>query len=114
MILTVIHGIAGMNYHVNSSTEEGKKLLEKLTPGTKLALFRDPENKYDEWAICVYTTEDEELGYVTRFKNETIARLMDYGKKFIAVIDEPSDKVDYRKKASTENMSLPFSIYMED
>ena len=29
-----------------------------------------PKNKYDR-----------EIGYITRFKNETIARLMDYGKK---------------------------------
>lgn len=76
--------------------------------------FESLKKEYDEWAISVYTTEDEELGYVTRFKNETIARLMDHGKKFIAVIDEPSEQTEKNKAAITENMNLPFSIYMED
>lgn len=31
------------------------------------------------------------LGYVTRYKNETVARLMDCGKKFIAIVDEPRE-----------------------
>ena len=71
------------------------------------------------WAISVYTTDDKELGYVTRFKNETIARLMDYGKVFHAYVDDPpeppKDETERRRtRAPTENYSLPFSIYMEE
>ncbi|MGN1102895.1 MAG: HIRAN domain-containing protein [Huintestinicola sp.] len=114
LLLVLKTGIAGMQYHIDSSTEDGQKLLSKLTPGTKLALFREPENEHDKWAIAVYTEDDEAIGHVTRFKNEAIARLMDYGKKFIAIIDDPEEENGEIKKAATENMNLPFSIYMED
>ena len=66
-----------------------------------------------------YTSDDRELGYVTRFKNETIARLMDCGKVFHAYVDEPpeppKDATELRRtRTSTENFKLPFSIYMDD
>ena len=59
----------------------------------------------------VYTSDDKALGYVTRFKNETIARLMDCGKVFHAYV---MAREAYRSRAGTENYTLPFSIYMED
>ena len=93
--------------------------MESLTPGTELRFFRDPDNEHDKWAISVYTSDDRELGYVTRFKNETIARLMDHGKVFHAYVDEqPDEPEDFatlrRTRARTENYKLPFSIYMDD
>lgn len=61
----------------------------------------------------MYYGEDDMLGYVTRYKNETIARLMDCGKKFIAIVDEPreSDKKMNRSMAPTER-GVPVSIYL--
>lgn len=119
LLLVLKTGIAGMQYYVDLESEEGKALVEKLTPGTELKLFRDPDNEHDEWAVSVYTGEDKEIGYITRFKSETIARLMDYGKKFVAYIDElpdpPKDEVEWRRTRTwTENYKLPFSVYMED
>lgn len=118
-VLVLKTGVAGLNFHVDESSEEGRKLMESLTPGTELKLFRDTDNEHDQWAISVYTSDDRELGYVTRFKNETIARLMDQGKVFHAYVDEqpepPKDDTELRRtRASTENYRLPFSIYMED
>lgn len=103
--------IAGMGFHVENEQEEEN--LQKLVPGTELKLYREPDNSYDEWAIGVYYGEDDLLGYVTRFKNETIARLMDYGKKFIAIVDEPleSEQKKNRSKAPTES-GVEISIYM--
>ena len=80
-------------------------------------LYREPENEYDEWAIAVYLTEDDKIGFISRFKNETIARLMDAGKKFVAITDDPSEVEETeergrRKNAPTENMALPVSIYL--
>lgn len=114
LLLVLKTGIAGMNHHVDVSTEEGKKILSKLTPGTKLSLYRDPDNEHDEWAVCVCTEENEEIGYITRFKNETIARLMDYGKKFVAVIDEPENREGAKQHTFTENLNVPFSVYLEE
>ena len=118
-ILVLKTAVAGLHFHVDENSDEGRSTLEALTPGTELHLFRDTDNEHDKWAISVYTTDDKELGYVTRFKNETIARLMDYGKVFRAYVDEPpeppKDEDERRRtRAPTENYSLPFSIYMEE
>ena len=118
-LLVLKTGIAGMQFHVDIESKEGKALLDSLTPGTELMLYRDVDNEHDQWAISVYTKDDRELGYITRFKNETIARLMDYGKKFTAIVDEtlpaPKDNTERRRtRAGTENYAVPFSVYMEE
>lgn len=119
MILVLKTAVAGLYFHVDDNSEEGRELLDSLRPGTELHLFRDPDNEHDQWAISVYTTDDQELGYVTRFKNETIARLMDYGKVFHAFVDEqpeaPKDADEARRtRARTEDYRVPFSVYMEE
>ena len=118
-ILVLKTAVAGLNHHIDDNSDEGRDLLDALTPGTELHLFRDTDNEHDQWAISVYTTDNRELGYVTRFKNETIARLMDCGKVFHAYVDEPpeppKDATQARRtRTPTENYKLPFSIYMDD
>lgn len=71
-LLVLKTGIAGMQFHVDIESKEGKALLDSLTPGTELMLYRDVDNEHDKWAISVYTKDDREIGYITRFKNETI------------------------------------------
>lgn len=119
LILVLKTGVAGIHFHINKESDEGKALLAKLVPGTELMLFRDTNNEHDKWAVSVFTKDDEELGYITRFKNETIARLMDSGKRFIAYVDEPpeppANATEYRRtRAPTESFEVPLSIYMED
>ena len=114
-ILVLKTGIAGVQFHIES--EEEQAALDSLVPGTELLLYREPENEYDEWAIAVYLTEEDKIGFISRFKNETIARLMDAGKKFVAITDDPSkvediDEHGRRKVAPTEYMGIPVSIYL--
>ena len=119
-ILVLKTGIAGLQFNIEN--EEEQAALNAVTPGMELLLYREPENEYDEWAIAVHLTEDDKLGFITRFKNETIARMMDAGKKFIGVVDDPEvDEVakkiveeELRRghRAPTENMALPFSVYL--
>lgn len=119
-ILVLKTGIAGLQFHIEN--EEEQAALDAITPGTELLLFREPENEYDEWAIAVYLTEEDRIGYITRFKNETISRLMDAGKRFIGVVDDPEvdevareivEKEQRRShRAPTENMALPLSVYL--
>lgn len=118
-ILVLKTAVAGLYFHIDENSDEGRQLMESLTPGTELYLFRDTENEHDKWAISVYTSDNKELGYVTRFKNETIARLMDYGKVFHAYVDEPPEPPEdateaRRTRTATEDYKLPFSIYMDD
>lgn len=119
-ILVLKTGIAGLQFNIEN--EEEQAALNAITPGTELMLFREPENEHDEWAIAVHLTEDDKLGFISRFKNETIARLMDAGKKFVGVVDDPEvdsvakeiveKELRRSRRAPTENMALPFSIYL--
>lgn len=119
-ILVLKTGVAGINYHINS--DEERIALDELKPGTELMLFREPDNEYDEWAIAVHLTQEDKIGFISRFKNETIARLMDVGKRFVGVVDDPATDDDARmivehdkrrsRSAPTEDMSVPFSVYM--
>lgn len=119
LILVLKTGVAGLRFHVDKESGEGKALLAKLTPGTELMLFRDTNNEHDKWAIAVYTKDNKELGYITRFKNESVARLMDTGRKFLAFVDEPpappADETESRRtRTFTEGFEIPLSIYMEE
>lgn len=115
-ILVLKTGLAGVQFHIQNDAE--RDALNAITPGTELLLYREPDNQYDEWAIGVYLTEDDQIGFMSRFKNETIARLMDAGKKFIAIADDPAELANQdngerrTRKAPTENMGLPFSVYL--
>jgi hypothetical protein len=119
-IMVLRTGLAGAKFYVQN--EEEREKINNLAPGTELLLYREPDNEHDEWAIAVYLTEDDQIGYVTKFKNETIARLMDAGKKFVAITDDPEERLEKypeeeraRRRAhwaATENVNLPFSIYM--
>lgn len=113
-ILVLNTGIAGLYYHGFAKREDKERLLGELTPGTQLILEREPKNKYDPWAILVLTQEQEVLGYVTKYKNETIARLMDAGKKFQVFVNEAEKGNLVTNQAQTENYEIPISVYMED
>ena len=102
--------IAGMNFHVENEQEEEN--IRSLEPGKELKLYRDPNNEFDKWAVAVYFDEDDMLGYLTRYKNETIARLMDSGKKFIAIVDEPREEEDERQRTAPTERGVPISVYM--
>lgn len=117
-ILVLKTGLAGAQFNIKNEAE--RDALNNIQPGTELLLYREPDNKYDEWAIGVYLTEEDKIGFMSRFKNETIARLMDAGKKFIGIADDPAEQKEEdtfsdkprTRKAPTENMAIPFSVYL--
>ena len=74
--------VAGCN-HVAGILEK----LQKLEPGQKLTLLREPKNPYDKRAILVMNGE-EKLGYLPRRLNGIFCRLMDAGKYLYATADE--------------------------
>lgn len=52
-----------------------------LKPGQRLALAREADSAYDDWAVRVLTAGPDSfwLGYLPEGRNETIARLLDAG-----------------------------------
>ena len=113
-------GIAGLQFHIEN--EEEQAALNAITPGTELLLYREPNNEHDEWAVAVHLSEQDKLGFISRFKNETIARLMDAGKRFIGIVEDPETDAAAKeivekelrrsRRAPTENMALAFSVYL--
>lgn len=73
--------IAGTN-HVDNIAE----LTAALTDGERLVLLREPSNPADDLAILVLNKDKQKLGYIPRRHNIVIARLMDAGKEFYAVV----------------------------
>ena len=119
-ILVLKTGVAGLQFHIEN--EEERAALDAIAPGTELMLFREPENEYDAWAIAVHLTREDKIGFISRFKNETIARLMDAGKKMIGVVDDPETDPEAKeavekekrrnRRSPTYNIALPISIYL--
>ena len=107
--------IAGISHHLDPDSRKGKRIMKKLTPGTPLKLLREPKNRYDPWAVRVETAEGQTLGYITRFKNETVARMMDHGHRFEAQVEQMSGRESEKMRAhraATEQFILPFSVWL--
>lgn len=64
--------LAGFQYH------QGEACWPELREGARLALVREPDNRYDTRAIRV-DWQGLKLGYVPRAENATLASLMDRG-----------------------------------
>lgn len=88
-------GVAGLSFHL----EKDDELWDELCEGTKIALIRDKNNKYDSNAVAVSLADDYDgdpddfdfdfiLGYIPRTENKEIAAMMDagYADKFEAEI----------------------------
>lgn len=122
LILVLKTGMAGLHIHsyqYKDGSDAFYEIIDQLKPGTELRLYREPDNPYDKWAIRVYTQDDIDLGFISRYKNETIARLMDEGRKFVACVDEQPEETQEvtpqrNLRAPTEDYRLPVAIYMED
>ena len=64
--------VAGFKYYI----EENITLLE----GEKIILKREVDNKYDKYAIELYTEKNQKIGYIAKRNNKIFSRLMDAGK----------------------------------
>jgi hypothetical protein len=51
-----------------------------LSENDIMVFKRDPDNKYDNLAIRIYTKDGQNIGFVPRDNNEILAHLMDAGK----------------------------------
>jgi hypothetical protein len=96
--------VAGISFH---NIDE---IWDELHVGAKLALVRQPDNKYDKNAIAVALADDFDeddpesfdfdfiLGYIPRSENEELAAMMDEGYKVGAEITELNDHAPYNER----------------
>jgi len=82
------------------------KIEEQLSEGQILDLKREPDNKYDNFAIAIYHSSGEKIGYIPRDKNEMMARLMDAGKWFFGKVQKKSWEGSWLK--------IDIEIYLKD
>lgn len=101
--------IAGYQYYMDAWETQSPFAL-----GCALALRRDPFNPYDPNAIAVLGPLGKKLGFVPRGANESLARLMDAGKKAFAVF-QPRNEKDFRIGVYLEDrLGSPFGPVSED
>lgn len=78
--------ITGMNHYF------GK---EFLSPGMKVDLFKDPENKYDHEAICVKLPVLGKIGYVANSPATVLGESMSAGRLYDRMGDAAQGTVIY-------------------
>lgn len=72
--------VAGLRYY------DIHQLTVPLQITDTLLLRREPSNSHDELAIEIFTLSNDKLGYVPRYRNPVLARLMDAGKTLVAEV----------------------------
>ena len=94
----------------------GGKDIKTLPIGTELILEREPSNEYDRWAILAKTAEGKILGYLPAGKNQSVARMMDAGKRikaFVADSTEPEYQESLKVFGFGESAQLPLRLFWE-
>ena len=81
------------------------KIEGRLDAQVKIICKREANNEHDEFAVALYF-EDKKIGYIPREKNEVIARLMDAGKRFFAVIEAKEKEGNW--------LRLDVKLYLKD
>ena len=99
ILLARLH-VAGTAYY------DAEAAADRLRPGQRLALRRQPENRYDALAIEVLGPEGHKLGYVPRRRNEMPARLMDAGKRLSARTESIAQRGSW--------LNIQVSLYLDD
>jgi hypothetical protein len=73
-------------YLAGSFAYEVEKVRDLLSPGDRLKLRLEPTNRFDPWAIEVFTMADIKLGYVPSDVNKPYVEIMDEGYEILAEI----------------------------
>ena len=99
ILLARMH-VAGTAYY------DAEAVAGRLRPGQRLALRRQPGNRYDALAIEVFGPRGRKLGYVPRRRNEMPARLIDAGKHLSARAESIERRGNW--------LNIQMSLYLDD
>ena len=94
-ILVQSSPLAGSQYY------SAAKMWNKIKPGDRLTLTREPDNRHDRNAVRV-DWNDQQLGYVPRAENRAVARALDAGEKLEARVLILRDDPDPWKRVEFE------------
>ena len=94
-ILVQSSPLAGSQYYAAA------KVWNKIKPGDRLTLTREPDNRHDRNAVRV-DWNDQQLGYVPRAENRAVARALDAGEKLEARVSVLRDDPDPWKRVEFE------------
>lgn len=107
--------VAGVSFHIKYNDE----IWDELEVGTKVALVREKDNKYDKNAVAVALFDDYDgdpddfdfdfiLGYIPKTENEQIAQMFDMGWDDVFVAE-----LTTVKKHGNINNRLRISIFIQ-
>ncbi len=92
--------VAGVSYLKDKSVLQEIKIKDRLT-------LQREDNKFDDKAILILTSDGKKLGYVPEKDNAIFSRLMDAGKLLVAYISSIHKKsIDYQQ--------ISIGIYLVD
>lgn len=94
-ILVQSSPLAGSQYY------SAAKVWNKIKPGDRLTLTREPDNRHDRNAVRV-DWNGQQLGYVPRAENRAVARALDAGEKLEAHVSVLRDDPDPWKRVEFE------------
>ena len=94
------------SYVVGAAYYDAAAAAGRLRPGQRLALRREPDNRYDALAIELFGPEGHKLGYVPRACNEAAALLMDAGRRLFARAESISRSGNW--------IDIRMSLHMDD
>ena len=83
-----------------------KTVLQEIKSGDRLTLQRE-DNKFDDKAILLLTSDGKKIGYVPEKDNAIFSRLMDAGKLLVAYVREI-------QKRSIDYQQISIGIYLVD
>ena len=85
------------SYIAGTTHIEDESVFNTVKDGDSLVLQREPDNRFDEYAILVLNGEGRKLGYIPEKDNLVFARLMDAGKLLTAKIVHMENKGSFRQ-----------------
>lgn len=98
--------VAGTSYH----SYKYEHIVNELVKGTKLDLYREANNEYNENAILV-KYKGIKLGYIPRESNTVLANLMDGGKLIYGVVCYH----EYHESIFSDKwLQIRFRIFLKD
>lgn len=97
LIKPLVNEIHLFDTYVAGTTHiDEQSVFDGIEIGNKLILVRE-ENKFDDRAIIIQTSDGGKLGYVPEKDNLVFSRLMDAGKLLTAIIRSHEVKGTYHK-----------------